>query len=83
MGQTEAGSAQRAGGKSPVNQEIVCCERAFPCLGQMQMVDKMIFVKRYSSLVVASSMSGKKVGIARMKGGQGGKKRENSASGKV
>lgn len=49
----------------------------------MQMVDKMIFVKRYSSLVVAPSMSGKKVGIARMKGGQAGKRRENSASGKV
>lgn len=45
--QTEAGSAQRVGGKSPVNQEIVCCERAFPCLGQMQMIDKIISVKQY------------------------------------
>lgn len=51
---------QGVGGKSPVNQEILCCEIAFPHLSQMQMIDKIIFVKRYLSLVMASSTSEKK-----------------------
>lgn len=50
---------QGVGGKSAINQGIFCCEIAFPCLDHMQMIDKMIVVKRYSSLVMASSRSGK------------------------
>lgn len=32
---------------------------------------------------MGSSRSGEKLGIARIRGGQGGKRRENSASGEV
>lgn len=83
MGGRRQAVLQGVGGKSPINQEILCCEIAFPCLGQMQMIDKIIFVKQYLSLVMASSRSGKKLSIARKKGRQGGKRRENSASGEV
>lgn len=63
----QLGTKQRGGrrqavlqGKSPINQEILCCEIAFPLLSKMQMTDKMIFAKRYLSLVMASSRSGEK-----------------------
>lgn len=33
---------QGMGGKSCINQEMFCSEIAFPSLGEMQMIDKMI-----------------------------------------
>lgn len=53
-----------------------CPEMVIACLGQMHVIDKIIFIKHYSSHVMASCVSGKKGVNCKDKGRTRGKKEE-------